>query len=68
MMFKVEPPCRLFVDTLVHYRAEGAYLLHAFVLMRDHFHALITPGKEMTIAARCAARFGVGGGWAIRYR
>ncbi len=33
---------RLFLETLYHYRSSG-YLLHAFVLMPDHFHILITP-------------------------
>jgi putative transposase len=34
---------------LYHYRREGAYLLHEFVLMPDHFHLLITPAAEVTI-------------------
>jgi putative transposase len=40
---------RIFVDSLLHYRQEGAYLLHAFVLMPDHFHVLITPATDRTI-------------------
>jgi putative transposase len=41
--------CKLFVDSLLHYRQEEAYLLHAFVLMPDHFHLLITPAPDKTI-------------------
>jgi putative transposase len=33
----------LFLDVLRHYRREKKYLLHAFVLMPDHMHLLITP-------------------------
>jgi putative transposase len=31
------------METLQHYRAEGRYKLHAFVVMPDHVHLLITP-------------------------
>src|SRR4051794_40375877 len=41
-LFRVERWAELFVNTLQHYRG-SAYELHAFVVMPDHFHALITP-------------------------
>jgi len=41
-LFQAEPWARLLIDTLYHYRG-AAYLLHEFVIMPDHFHALITP-------------------------
>jgi len=41
-LLKRKPWARLLIDTLYHYRG-SAYLLHQFVLMPDHFHALITP-------------------------
>jgi len=41
-LFKREPWARLMIDTLYHYHG-SAYLLHEFVLMPDHFDALITP-------------------------
>ena len=41
-LFCAEPWAKLFIDTLYHYRDSG-YKLHAFVLMPEHFHALITP-------------------------
>jgi len=41
-LFNAEPWARLFFQNLLHHRGES-YLLHAFVLMPDHFHLLITP-------------------------
>ncbi|PYX84968.1 MAG: hypothetical protein DMG68_19095 [Acidobacteria bacterium] len=41
-LFRAEPWARLLIDTLYHYR-DSAYLLHEFVIMPDHIHALITP-------------------------
>jgi putative transposase len=41
-LFRAEPWARLFFKRLLSYRCK-AYLLHEFVLMRDHFHLLITP-------------------------
>jgi putative transposase len=40
--FRNERWARLLIDTLCHYRG-SAYLLHEFVIMPDHVHALITP-------------------------
>jgi putative transposase len=34
---------RLFLQTLYAYRRQGKFRLHAFVLMPEHFHLLITP-------------------------
>ena len=42
-LFRSEPMARLLVDTLYHYRAEGRFALHEFVVMPDHIHLLITP-------------------------
>jgi putative transposase len=39
----------LFIDVLYGYRSQDKYLLHEFVVMPDHFHALITLGREMTV-------------------
>jgi putative transposase len=33
----------LFIEVLYHYRAEGKFLLHEFVVMPHHVHLLITP-------------------------
>jgi putative transposase len=48
-LFVTEPMCKLFIDTLFHYRQDGAFTLHAFVLMPDHFHILLTPSQETTL-------------------
>ena len=42
-IFQVPANCELFLETLQHYRAQGNYLLHAFVVMPDHIHLLLTP-------------------------
>jgi REP element-mobilizing transposase RayT len=39
----------ILVETLFHYRDSGAYLLHEFVIMSDHFHLLVTPGGETSL-------------------
>lgn len=48
-LFVVETYARLFLKTLYHYRREGRYALHAFVLMPDHVHILLTPARDVTI-------------------
>jgi len=53
----------LLIDVLYHYRGQGKYLLHEFVIMPDHFHLLITVGAEMT--AEKAVQL-IKGGFAFR--
>jgi len=48
-LFVVENLARVFLKTLYGYRRQGRYELHAFVLMPDHFHLLITPAENVTI-------------------
>ncbi len=50
-LFRAEPWAKLFIDTLYHYRGSG-YQLHAFVVMPDHFHALITPTASLERAVQ----------------
>jgi putative transposase len=45
-LFQTESWARLFFKTLLAHRGK-AYLLHAFVLMPDHFHLLITPQTSL---------------------
>jgi putative transposase len=42
-LFQVEANADLLLETFQHYRREGHYLLHAFVIMPDHIHLLLTP-------------------------
>ena len=48
-MFVTESFCSVFMESLLHYRNEGAYSLHAFVLMPDHFHVLVTPAADKSL-------------------
>ena len=47
--FVVESYARLFLKTLYHYRREGKLKLHAFVIMPDHVHLLLTPAPDTTL-------------------
>ncbi|HEY6466999.1 MAG TPA: transposase [Candidatus Acidoferrales bacterium] len=49
LIFKTAPPCEIFVESLLRYRDKDHYRLHAFVLMTDHFHILVTPGDATTL-------------------
>jgi putative transposase len=40
-LFQVESNATLLLETIDHYRA--SYLLHAYVVMPDHLHLLLTP-------------------------
>jgi len=51
-MFRHERWAKLLVDVLYSYRPER-YFLHGFVLMRDHFHVLMTPKENLERAVQC---------------
>src|ERR1700743_2212913 len=42
-LFQVAANAELFLEMLQQYRREGHYKLHAFVVMPDHIHLLLTP-------------------------
>jgi putative transposase len=48
-LFQSERLAQLFMETIYDYRSQSKYSLHAFVLMPDHFHLLITPALGITI-------------------
>jgi putative transposase len=48
-LFIKEPACEIVLEPLLHYRSEGKYRLHSFVLMPDHFHLILTPGTDTTL-------------------
>src|SRR5947199_74952 len=54
---------QLFVDVLLHYREQGRYLIHEFVVMPDHFHLLITPAEALERALQL-----IKGGFSYRAR
>jgi len=42
-LFIKPPVCEIVIETIPHYRDQGNYLLHSFVLMPDHVHIILTP-------------------------
>jgi putative transposase len=48
-LFQVTANAELFLQTMLDYRGQGNFLLHAFVIMPDHFHALITPAPNVSL-------------------
>ena len=45
----VENYARLFLKTIYRYRREGHFQLHAFVVMPEHIHLLLTPANNVTL-------------------
>lgn len=39
----------LFIECLLRHRDQHRFDLHAFVVMPDHVHLLLTPGDEVTL-------------------
>jgi putative transposase len=64
-IFRREATANLLLETLAHYRDQGKYLLHEFVIMPDHLHALITPADEISLER--AAQF-IKGGFSFRLK
>jgi putative transposase len=48
-IFRREAVARLLIETLAHYRDEHKFLLHEFVIMPDHIHALLAPAPEISL-------------------
>ncbi len=48
-LFRSERLARLLLDVFDSYRGEGYYLLHEFVVMPDHFHALISVAPRVML-------------------
>jgi putative transposase len=46
-LLQSERMARLLIDVLFHYRQQGKFQLHEFVVMPDHFHLLITPVETL---------------------
>jgi putative transposase len=47
-LFQASANAELFLETLQHYRRLGHYKLHAFVVMPDHVHLILTP-QDITL-------------------
>jgi putative transposase len=52
-VFQRAEAAEVFIATLFRYRDSGKFQLHAFVVMPDHVHVLLTPAPEAAIE-RCA--------------
>jgi putative transposase len=48
-LFQVAATAGLLEKTILDYRSKGKFLLHAFVIMPDHLHALITPAPQVSL-------------------
>jgi putative transposase len=48
-LFQNPKAAELFVATMLHYRDNQAYQLHAFVLLPEHFHLLVTPSAQLSL-------------------
>jgi putative transposase len=48
-VFRHNPNAALLMETMLHYQAHKKYLVHAFVIMPDHLHVLITPAFNVSL-------------------
>src|SRR3990172_11182341 len=48
-IFHVTENAEILVQAIFHYHDQGAYLLHEFVVMPNHLHLMLTPGRETTL-------------------
>jgi len=64
-IFRREATVNLLVEMLAHYRDQGKYLLHEFVIMPDHIHLLVTPAAEISLER--AVQF-IKGGFSFRLK
>ena len=63
-LFQTDRMARLFIETLYHYRRQGRFSVHEFVVMRDHFHLIMTPTQ---ISLEKAIQF-IKGGFSYRVK
>jgi putative transposase len=64
-LFRVTATAELLQQTLFDYRSNGKFLLHAFVIIPDHFRALITPAPDVSLEK--ALQF-IKGGFSFRLK
>jgi putative transposase len=48
-LFRVREVAEILVQRILTCRDKGAYRLHEFVVMPNHFHLLMTPGETTTV-------------------
>jgi putative transposase len=64
-LVQVTATAELFEQTILDYRSQGRFLLHAYVIMPDQFHALITPAPDVSLEK--AMQF-IKGGFSFRLK
>jgi putative transposase len=64
-LFQVTGTAELLERTIFDYRGQGKFLLHAFVIMPDHFHGPITPAPDVSLEK--AMQF-IKGGFSFRLK
>lgn len=64
-LFQHTATADLLVEVFLSYRNQSKFLLHEFVIMPDHFHALITPAPEISLER--AVQF-IKGGFSFRLK
>jgi putative transposase len=48
-LFRNPQKAELMMDVLAHYREQGKYVMHEFVIMPDHLHLLLTPAADISL-------------------
>jgi putative transposase len=64
-LFQVTSNAQLLQQTILDYHAQKKFLLHAFVIMPDHLHLLITPAPNVSLEK--AMQF-IKGGFSFRLK
>jgi REP-associated tyrosine transposase len=64
-IFRSPPHCELFLEILRDHRSAKHFEVHEFVLMRDHFHLLLTPAPLVSLER--ALQF-IKGGFSFRVK
>jgi putative transposase len=49
VLFQKPDTAQILIEQLLDCRKRGFYKLHAFVVMPDHFHALLTPAEDQSL-------------------
>jgi putative transposase len=64
-IFQRPDNAELMITTLFRYRDQGRFALHAFAIMPDHLHVLVTPAIDVS-TARCVQFIKGGYSFAVR--
>jgi putative transposase len=65
LLFHNDRYAKLLVDCLLHYRDESKFAVHAFVIMPDHAHIVLTPLAARTVERSVQL---IKGGYSYRIR